>query len=170
MQSIRPCLHLLNLRTELALEVGRFKNEEGVALRVPAREREILGRLKGLNPGPLDSEAIEKIYRLILDQSVRSQEMHGLGTPNGKENRAPISRWFAQTSTGMKVEDNARVAFQGERGAFSEEAAIKLLGNQVALVPRPTFEAAFRAIFEGLADYISGSHREQSRRFRPSVV
>jgi chorismate mutase-like protein len=82
-------LHLLNLRTELALEVGRFKNEEGVALRVPAREREILGRLKGLNPGPLDSEAIEKIYRLILDQSVRSQEMHGLGTPNGKENRAP---------------------------------------------------------------------------------
>ena len=39
-----------------------------------------------------------------------------------------------------------RVAFQGERGAFSEEAAIKLLGDQIQLVPRPTFEAAFRAI------------------------
>jgi chorismate mutase len=82
-------LHLLNLRTELALEVGRFKNEEGVALRVPAREQEILNRLKGLNPGPLDGEAIEKIYQLILDQSVRSQELHGLGRPsNGKKNRA----------------------------------------------------------------------------------
>lgn len=95
-------LHLLNLRTELALEVGRFKNEEGVALRVPEREREILTRLKGINPGPLDGEAIETIYQLILDQSVRAQQMHGLGRvaektregasptaskPNGKENR-----------------------------------------------------------------------------------
>jgi prephenate dehydratase len=54
----------------------------------------------------------------------------------------------------MKVEDQARVAFQGERGAFSEEAAIKLLGENITLVPRPTFEATFRAIFERLADYI----------------
>jgi prephenate dehydratase len=54
----------------------------------------------------------------------------------------------------MRVEDQARVAFQGERGAFSEEAAIKLLGENITLVPRSTFEATFRAIFEGLADYI----------------
>src|SRR3984957_8061610 len=54
----------------------------------------------------------------------------------------------------MKVEEGARVAFQGERGAFSEEAAIKLLGEKIVLVPRLTFEAAFRAIFEGHADYL----------------
>ncbi|HTR46685.1 MAG TPA: prephenate dehydratase [Verrucomicrobiae bacterium] len=54
----------------------------------------------------------------------------------------------------MKVEKNARVAFQGERGAFSEEAAVKLLGEEIALVPRPTFEVAFSAIRDGAADYI----------------
>lgn len=54
----------------------------------------------------------------------------------------------------MRVEPNARVAFQGERGAFSEEAAIKLLGEEITLVPRLTFDAAFRAIFDGLADYL----------------
>ncbi|SRR5579875_2492542 len=54
----------------------------------------------------------------------------------------------------MRVKDNARVAFQGERGAFSEEAALKLLGDKIQLVPRPTFEAAFAAIDEGRADYI----------------
>jgi chorismate mutase len=83
-------LHLLNLRTELALEVGRFKNEEGVALRVPEREREILNRLKALNPGPLDGEAVAKIYQLILDESVRSQELQGFGAAakqNGKPSR-----------------------------------------------------------------------------------
>jgi prephenate dehydratase len=54
----------------------------------------------------------------------------------------------------MKLEHNARIAFQGERGAFSEEAAVKLLGGQVALVPRPTFESMFAAVDDGAADYI----------------
>jgi prephenate dehydratase len=45
-----------------------------------------------------------------------------------------------------------RVAFQGERGAFSEEAAVQLLGEGVALVPRPTFAALFAAVAEDAAD------------------
>jgi prephenate dehydratase len=53
----------------------------------------------------------------------------------------------------MNVEPNARVAFQGERGAFSEEAIVQLLGEPVRLVPRSTFEAMFAAIREGVADY-----------------
>jgi prephenate dehydratase len=53
-----------------------------------------------------------------------------------------------------KIRDGARVAFQGERGAFSEEAAVELLGDKVALVPRPTFEAMFESIRDGVADYI----------------
>src|SRR5260370_7669018 len=47
-----------------------------------------------------------------------------------------------------------RVAFQGERGAFSEEAALALLGAEIELAPRPTFEALFTSIDEGQADYI----------------
>ena len=46
-----------------------------------------------------------------------------------------------------------QIAFQGERGAFSEEAVIKLLGEDIRLVPRPTFEALFSAIPEGAADF-----------------
>src|SRR5579862_4939560 len=49
---------------------------------------------------------------------------------------------------------NRRLAFQGERGAFSEDAAVKLLGEQIELVPRATFEAMFAAIGEGVADAI----------------
>jgi prephenate dehydratase len=47
-----------------------------------------------------------------------------------------------------------RVAFQGERGAFSEDAAFKLLGEEIELVPRPTFDSLFASIDEGLADRI----------------
>src|SRR6202171_2278338 len=45
-----------------------------------------------------------------------------------------------------------RVAFQGEPGAFSEAAAIQLLGDAMTTVPRATFEAAVTAIAEGAAD------------------
>jgi prephenate dehydratase len=45
-----------------------------------------------------------------------------------------------------------RVAFQGERGAFSEAAAVQLLGEGIQTVPRATFDATFRAIIEEAAD------------------
>ena len=46
----------------------------------------------------------------------------------------------------------ARVAFQGEPGAFSEAAAIQLLGDWITTIPCPTFDAAFRAVPKGVAD------------------
>jgi prephenate dehydratase len=53
----------------------------------------------------------------------------------------------------MSVElKKARVAFQGEPGAFSEAAAIQLLGGAITTVPRFTLDAAFHAIEEGAAD------------------
>jgi prephenate dehydratase len=47
---------------------------------------------------------------------------------------------------------NLRIAFQGEPGAFSEAAAIQLLGENIVTVPRPTFDSAFHAMDEGAAD------------------
>ena len=54
----------------------------------------------------------------------------------------------------MKNAATARIAFQGERGAFSEEAALKLLGAEVTLVPCATFDATFSAIKNQAADYV----------------
>lgn len=47
-----------------------------------------------------------------------------------------------------------RVAFQGERGAFSEEAAMKLLGDEIELVPRKTFGDLFNSLENSVADYV----------------
>ena len=47
-----------------------------------------------------------------------------------------------------------RVAFQGERGAFSEEAALKLLGENIELVPQKTFAALYGSIDRGEAEYV----------------
>ena len=47
-----------------------------------------------------------------------------------------------------------RVAFQGERGAFSEEAALKLLGPEIELVPRKTFADLYTSFDNDVADYL----------------
>jgi chorismate mutase / prephenate dehydratase len=72
-------LQLLNLRTEMALEIAKLKNGEGMALRVPGREQEILARMKMLNHGPLSIDSVNRIYQMILDESTRAQEQHGFG-------------------------------------------------------------------------------------------
>lgn len=85
-------LHLLNLRTELALEVGHLKGQAGLLLRVPEREREILNRMKALNPGPLDAAAIERIYQNILDESIRTQVLNNCGKAEPEKSGARASR------------------------------------------------------------------------------
>jgi prephenate dehydratase len=44
------------------------------------------------------------------------------------------------------------VAFQGELGAFSQEAAYRLLGEKAQVVPCPRFEDVFRALAEKRVD------------------
>ena len=46
-----------------------------------------------------------------------------------------------------------RVAFQGERGAFSEDAAVRLLGTSLDWQPCPRFEDVFAALAAGQVDY-----------------
>ncbi len=42
-----------------------------------------------------------------------------------------------------------RIAFQGERGAFSEAAAVALFGAAAELVPLPSFDEVFRRVQDG---------------------
>jgi prephenate dehydratase len=44
------------------------------------------------------------------------------------------------------------VAIQGERGAFSHQAALEILGPDIELMPKPTFDALFEAAVSGEAD------------------
>jgi len=45
------------------------------------------------------------------------------------------------------------VAFQGERGSFSEEAAYKLLGRRIRVLPCETFAATFESVTRGRAQF-----------------
>jgi chorismate mutase / prephenate dehydratase len=66
-------LDLLNRRAEISLELGRQKREAGLGIRDERREAQILTRAHALNSGPLEPEAVERLFRAILAESCRAQ-------------------------------------------------------------------------------------------------
>jgi len=59
---------------------------------------------------------------------------------------------------------NKRVAFQGERGAFSEMAAVRFFGNSIDLLTCRSFEQVCQLVSNHEADYGIFACREFSNR------
>jgi chorismate mutase len=63
---------LLNRRAQLAIEIGDFKRRHRLSAISPEREREILDRACHASAGPLNGEAIARLFRAILAESRRA--------------------------------------------------------------------------------------------------
>ena len=59
-------LKLLSARAEVALEVGKIKNETGAPIYRPEREKQVIQNLSSKNAGPLKSESISAIWLEIM--------------------------------------------------------------------------------------------------------
>jgi len=138
-------LALLNKRAAIALRVGEVKQRNDASLCDHNRELEVLTRLCRQNSGPLDEQNITNIFQRIIDECLHIQQSAF------QKSAAEIDKPGEKT-TGLS--NDGRVAFLGERGTFSEEAAKRLLGENSKMIPCPTFESLFAAIDEGSADYI----------------
>ena len=62
----REILKLLNKRAELAIKIGKLKQETGEEVYIPNREKEILLNLLKENKGPLPKESLQNIFSEIL--------------------------------------------------------------------------------------------------------
>lgn len=138
-------LRLLNQRVEIALKVGEVKTRDEVSLCDHNREREVLATLTRQNTGPLSEQNVTSIFQRIMDECLHAQQV-AFGTAEEDSREIGIEP--------NSFTRNARVAVLGEHGSFSEEAAIKLLGEICQPIPRSTFENVFAAIDEIGADYI----------------
>jgi prephenate dehydratase len=58
----------------------------------------------------------------------------------------------AQNTGGQNISGRVRAAYQGARGAFSEDAARQMLGPEIEAVPHRTFEEMFEAVSRREAD------------------
>ena len=62
-------LRLLNKRAGCAIEIGKIKSAKGIEITDKAREDKIIARLKALNQGPLSDEAVETLFKCLINES-----------------------------------------------------------------------------------------------------
>lgn len=130
----RDLLALLRRRMDLVEEVVRAKLDAASPFRDPAREEQVLQRVRhaAVEHG-LDAHEIERLYRVILDMSVAHQHAH--------------IRTLATTPL--------RVAYQGVEGSYSHLTAQRRYAGQkegVLLQGFDTFHLAAEAVREGAVD------------------
>ncbi len=70
-------VRLLNRRTEAARRLGEVKRGIGLPVLDAARELEVLSRVRQRNQGPLDEEAVMRIFRRIMRESRRIESQMG---------------------------------------------------------------------------------------------
>jgi chorismate mutase-like protein len=69
-------VELLSERARCAIEVGKIKQVSGQPLHAPERETAVLNQLKAMNNGPLSDEAVQRIFRQIIDEALRLEQEH----------------------------------------------------------------------------------------------
>ena len=68
-------VELLNERAACALEIGHEKTLAGQEVYQPSREAEVLGHVQRINMGPLDDEAMKRLFERIIDEARRLERI-----------------------------------------------------------------------------------------------
>jgi chorismate mutase len=72
-------LKIFNERAALALQIGEIKKLTGLAVYDPDREKRIFDRMRAANPGPLEDNAIVRLFERVIDESRRLERIRTKG-------------------------------------------------------------------------------------------
>ncbi len=109
-------VELLNQRSALVVDVGRYKQAHGIPIYAPHREAEVLQRVLAHNQGPLQSRTIEAVYRELMSGSFALERPLSIGYlgPAGSFSHVAAVRHFGSS---VDFEDLHAIA-----GVFTEVA------------------------------------------------
>lgn len=68
-------LRIFNERAGLALKIGEIKKGLDLPVYDPSREKRIFERMQRENPGPLDDQAIVRLFERVIDESRRLERL-----------------------------------------------------------------------------------------------
>ena len=135
-------------RMEVTEQVGRWKQANGIPVLDTAREHEVLAKKAALTDDPARKDDVTALYEAIMGISRRQQRK--LLTETGNEAYVRIQSALRAVRDPLT---DPRVLYQGEPGAYSDEAAGHFFGPAVARSHVATWEEVFLALKEGKADY-----------------
>ena len=136
-------------RMEVTGAVGRYKQARGVPVLDAARERQVIAAKTALTDDPARRADVAALYETIMGISRRQQRQL---VREGAEDPG-YAAYLKALSRAREPVSKPRVAYQGEPGAYSEEAAEGFFGPGVDSLGLPWFEDVFLALRDGRADY-----------------
>jgi chorismate mutase len=80
-------VQLFNERTQCAIEIGHIKKRLSLEIYSPQREAQVIANVTTANGGPLDSEAIRRLFERVIDEARRIERIHASGGHSGGDPR-----------------------------------------------------------------------------------
>ena len=133
-------------RMKTVRKIGEYKQENGLPVTDPERERELLNRV-GEAAGTENEQGVRAMFGFLLAQSRTSQLLDGRKT---SETGKLIRRSLEETPE--LFPEKAMVACQGVEGAYSQLACERFFRSPSIMYCR-SFENVFTAIESGLCRY-----------------
>jgi len=135
-------------RMTVTQKVGEYKKAQGIPVLDRGREKAVIAAKTAMTDDPAGKADLADLYSSIMAISRRQQrKLMGQGEEQG------LRRWKEAVATRRSPVDHPRVVFQGEPGAYSEEAAAGFFGEDVDARGLPWFDDVFAALAAGEADY-----------------
>ena len=136
-------------RMAVTQKVGEYKKEQGLPVLDSQREKQVIAAKTALTPDPATKADVAALYESIMAISRKQQRKL---VQEGAEDEG-FARWLRARQNQRMPVTAPRVVYQGEPGAYSEEAAVGFFGETVQARGLPWFNDVFQALANGDADY-----------------
>lgn len=141
----RQLAELFRQRMDVTYKVGQYKAAHNLPILDREREKQVLAAKATLVGDELRAD-ITTLFETIMSLSRRQQQAL---VDDNSWIRTHRSAW-AECRTRLP---DPRVLYQGEPGAYAEEAAVRFFGGECHRANTVTWEDIFVALREGRADY-----------------
>jgi chorismate mutase/prephenate dehydratase len=143
----RQIADLLQQRMDITYRVGRYKQRNQMQVLDEQREKQVLDAKTALSDDPNMQFALTTLFETIM--SISRKQQRQLVT----ERDPWYDRYQADRAAARAPLNRPRVLYQGEPGAYADEAAARFFGEAVPRDRVATWEEVFLALKEGRADY-----------------
>lgn len=140
---------LFEQRMAVTRKVGEYKLAHGIPVLDAAREREVLEKKTALLRDKELSSDVTALFECIMS---RSRQQQRTLVKEGAEDPG-LAGYYADLARSRAPLEQPRVLYQGEPGAYAEEAAARFFGEETARERVDTWEDIFLALRAGKADY-----------------
>jgi chorismate mutase/prephenate dehydratase len=143
----RQIADLLQQRMDITYRVGRYKQRNQMQVLDEQREKQVLDAKAALSDDPNMQFALTTLFETIM--SISRKQQRQLVT----ERDPWYDRYQADRAAARAPLTRPRVLYQGEPGAYADEAAARFFGEDIPRDRVATWEEVFLALKEGRADY-----------------